>query len=433
MPMIYDPTGEPVEIAAGRGDLRFTSAPFNPFASGGGIDRIGGRTISFADLFATQIWVGTAVMRLLTGAIRVPLKAYQRTGADSRERLRDHPLAAAITDPWDGGSQAQLVMALLGPLLVHGNGLTELEQGARDRIRFDPADWRQAKPIRPFEKRIAGWTLTEDGADRAVGSDTMLHLAWWSPLGPTGVSPLQQLGVTLSIEDAAQRYQQSLFRNGARPPSALTMSDEFLGLKPEERATIVANLREDVTNLHVNPDNAGRPPLLPPGLDWKPIGHSAVEAELIDQRKVAREEVAAIFQIPPPMIGILDKATFSNIETQREMFFTDSLGPPLILIEQALNATLVRGLLREDDLFVEFDFAGVLRGDRLKEMQALREAIDSSLMTPNEGRGVLNMPKSDADGMDDFYYRANNLRAVGDSPDDELDGEPADPAAAATS
>jgi phage portal protein BeeE len=118
------------------------------------------------------------------------------------------------------------------------------------------------------------------------------------------------------------------------------------------------------------------------------------------------------------LIGILDRATFSNIETQREMFYTESLGPPLVLLEQALNAQLVRGQLREDEVYVEFDFAGVLRGDRLKEVQALREAIDSSLMTPNEGRSTLNLPRSDAPGMDDFYFRANNLRAMGDAGDE---------------
>jgi phage portal protein BeeE len=117
------------------------------------------------------------------------------------------------------------------------------------------------------------------------------------------------------------------------------------------------------------------------------------------------------------MLGILDKATFSNIEIQREMAYTDTLAPPLVLIEQAINAQLIRALLREDDVFVEFDFAGVLRGDRLKEVQAIREAISTGLMTPNEGRSVLNMPRSSEDGMDAFYMPTNNMTPVG-APDD---------------
>jgi HK97 family phage portal protein len=247
-----------------------------------------------------------------------------------------------------------------------------------------------------------------------------MHVAWWSPCAPLGVSPLQQLGVTLNIEDAAQRHQKSMLQIGARTPSAIMASKEFLGLKPEERAAILANLRADVDAIYAGPENAGKPALLPPGLDWKPVGQTAVEAALIEQRKVAREEVCGVYLIPPPMLGILDRATFSNIEVQREMAYTDSLAPPLVLIEQTINAQLVRDLLREDDVYVEYDFAGVLRGDRLKEVESLREAIGTALLTPNEARAIDNRPRSAAPGMDDFYLPTNNLQPVGSSSTDDV-------------
>jgi len=422
VPLIYDVHGEPVEIAPGRGDLRYSSVPFSTAGSGRSVKLVDGKPVSFARIFAEQIWVGAAVMRLLGSSIRVPLKVYRRTGDDSRERLRpnEHPLARAIVDPWERGSAADLTMSMLGPMLVHGNDLTGIEQGARDVIRFEPFDWRSVWPIKAFEKRIAGWDVYEDGQKRTVPADTTIHLAWWSPLGPLGVSPLQQLGVTLSIEDAAQRYQRSLFKRGARPPSAITADKEFLALDRTERDALIKGLREDVDDIYGGPDNAGKPAVLPPGLDWKQVGHTAVEAALIDQRKVAREEVCAIYQIPPPILGVLDRATFNNITTLREVYYTDGLGPPLVLIEHAINAQLVRALLREDDIYVEFDFAAVLRGDRLKEIQALREAIQIMLMTPNEGRTVINLPKSDAPGADELWAPRNNLKPLNEAVSDDL-------------
>jgi len=424
MSILYDPTGEPIEIAEGRGDLRWSSMPFSEWdgdgpARTGSVPLVDDQTISYANIFATQWSVAAAVMRLLSWSVRVPLKVYRRTGDDSRERLRpsDHPLADAINAPWELGSQAQLTMSLLGPLSVHGNATNEIDSGARDTLRWRPADWRTVKPIRPTPAVIRGWTVTVDGKEETVPADSMLHVAWWSPFGPLGVSPLQQLGTTVSIEEAAQRYQRGLLRENARPPSVITATEEFLTmLEPEERQLMMARLRTDVKRIYGSPDRAGIPAIFPPGVDMRSVGHTAVEAALIDQRRVAREEVAAVYQIPPPLIGIYDRATFSNIETAREIGYTDGLAPPLVLIESAITAHVCRDLLREPDLFVEYDFAGVLRGDRLKEIEAIREAVATAVLTPNEARATLNKPKSDQPGMDEFYLPVNNLSPVGSAP-----------------
>jgi HK97 family phage portal protein len=303
-------------------------------------------------------------------------------------------------------------------VLVHGNSVTEILSGASEKIQFIPRDWRYTVPMMPFRDTIDGWTFNVDSSDYRVerSVDDTLHVAWWSPAGPIGTSPLQQLGVSLRIEDAAQRHQEAMFLNGARPPSAIQASDEYLGLDRSEREQAMAQLRQDITDIYSTPENAGRPALLPPGLTWNSIGHTSQEAELVEQRKISREEVAGVYMIPPPMLGILERATYSNIETQREMTYTDCLGPPLVLIEQVVNSQIIMALLREDDVFVEFDFAGVLRGDRLQEIAAIRDAIATALMTPNEGRDVLNMQRSALDGMDTFYLPFNNLQPVGSPP-----------------
>lgn len=373
--------------------------------------------ISYANLFNTQPWVAAAVMRMLTWSVRVPLKVYLRTSSDSRERLQpsDHPLAGAFVWPWERGSRAQLIMSLLGPLLVHGNATVQIVIEPDETIRFYPRDWRFMRPIYSSPSEVSGWETDEDGAVETLPADHVLHVAWWSPNGPLGVSPLYQLGVTLALEDAAQRYAKSNMRNMARPPSAVTVSSDFLGFDKDVRDQVIANLRQQISDIYSGPENAGKPAILPSGLDWKQVGHTAQEAELIEQRRVNREEIAAVYQIPPPMMGILDHATYSNVEVMRDMAYTDSLGPYLVLIEQAMNAQLIYGLLGEQDVYVEFDFAGVLRGDRLKEVQAIREAIGTGVLTPNEGRIRLNYPKSSDAGADALYLPTNNLTRIGES------------------
>jgi hypothetical protein len=128
--------------------------------------------------------------------------------------------------------------------------------------------------------------------------------------------------------------------------------------------------------------------------------------------------------IPPPMLGILEKATYSNIETQREMIYTECVGPPLVLIEQAINAQLIRDLLQDDEVFVEFDFAGVLRGDRMKQIAAIREAVSSALLSPNEGRNFMDLPSVPDEQMDQYFLPLNNLKQItGPAEQDDTAGE----------
>lgn len=418
-----------VEIAPGRGDLRTSSMPVGPSApllptpfvgEGLFLTTVDGKQISYAKLFAEQPKVAAAVMRMLTWAVRVPLKVYRRLDDNDRRRLRpeDHPLAAGIQRPWEGGYPAALTMALLGPFLVHGNSTTELLDGA-NRVQFTSHDWRMVRPIAQGSsaRTIDGWDIFDNGGrkERSVSADTMLHAKWWSPLGPEGVSPLRQLGTTLMVDEAALRYARQQFKNGARPPSAITATTDFLGLEKEERDILLAQLREDITLLYAGPENGGRPALLPPGLDWKPIGHTSREAELIDQRYLNGEEVGAVYQIPAPFLNDLRRATFSNIQELRQVAYTDGLGPPLVIIEQVITAAW-QHLSREDDVYVEFDFAGVLRGDFLKEINALRLAVSGGLMYPNEARAILNRPKDGHPDADRLWMPTNNLAPMGSDP-----------------
>lgn len=384
----------------------------------GGLIANGG-TVSYAQLFATQPWISAVVMRLLSWSIRVPLKAYVKTGEDSRERLRPnaHPLASSLVNPWQRGNQAQLVMSLMGGLCVHGNATMQVESGAADTLRFRPLDWRYMRAVRAIPSEISGWETDQDGAVETLPADQVLHAAWWSPFGPAGSSPLAALGTTVAVEQAAQAYTLAMMKNSARTSLAVTVAPEWLDLERDQRDEVIQQIRQQFTDLYTG-DGSGRPFILPAGLDAKPISQTTQEAQLIELRKVAREEVCAVYHVMPQMVGIMEASNYSNMQAAYQASYTDSVGPYLILIEQAINSQIIQGLLGLQDTYVEFDFSGVLKGDRLAEVRAIREAIGTGVLTPNEGRTALNYPKSNDPGADELYLPTNNLQSIGNTVDE---------------
>src|SRR3954454_15753467 len=110
MTTILGPSGEAYEVEPGGGDLTGHSVPFTVADTLGSF--VAGRPLSYAKIFSEQPWVAIAVMRLLTWAIRVPLKGYRRVDGDGeKQRLvpGEHPLADLLAEPWGRGTQAELI------------------------------------------------------------------------------------------------------------------------------------------------------------------------------------------------------------------------------------------------------------------------------------------------------------------------------------
>lgn len=101
-------------------------------------------------------------------------------------------------------------------------------------------------------------------------------------------------------------------------------------------------------------------------------------------------------------MGILDKATFSNIEHQGIEFVTDTIMPWLVRWEQAISRDLI---VQDNTFFAEFLIDALLRGDTSSRYEAYASAITNGWMTRNEARIKENMnPKP---GLDEPLQQLN--------------------------
>lgn len=400
-------------VGGGNQPFPRSSVPLSDYA--GGVDLLGDLTVSFAHIYRTQIWVAIVVNKIAYQISRLPLKAYKRT-SEGRSRLRTGVLPGLLERPFARSGPTHLKQAMMKPALVHGNSALRIVRDRPDGppASFAPLLWRRLTAHADDGGPVEIWETSQAGHPRWIPPGDIIHLAWRGLDGPIGLSPLRQLGVTLAIEDAAQRHQRAMLANSAAPAAAISMSEQYIGMERGQRDEIIGNLRSDVDRLYAGPENTGRPILLPPGLEWKSAAHTAVEAELISQRELTREECAACYDMPPPLIGILEHATLSNLTEMHRMLYVTILGPWLTLIEETLQAQLItpEPALR-GDVWVEFDLSEVLKGDTLQRAQALALQIGYGLLTIDEGRELENRPRFDLPETSLPLYPANNLRPAG--------------------
>lgn len=368
-----------------------------------------GRTLSFRQIAIEQPWISVAVNGKARQIARLPWKVFRSSESDRRGRVRDRDSDAArrLARPGLRRSATELKYAIACGLLIDGNHVEEKVTLADGSPGLRALDWRWLVPF-ILDNEVIGWEYRPpDSEPRAIDIDDVIHYRWqgYRDAGPLGTSSLEHLGVTIRNEDAAQKWGEANFRNGTRIGIAVLM-DKDVKASPTERTA----LSQEVNAKYVGMHNVGRPIVLGGGVsDVKAIGgQSPVEAALIDQRYVNREEILAVFDWPAPLGGDLRHATYSNVAELARILFTIVLPPWTGLMAEQTTAQLIGGP-DPSKHYTMFDFNDALRGDLTKRMAAYKTAVTSGLMTLNRVQELEDEPLFDHPLADQPLVPGNNL------------------------
>jgi HK97 family phage portal protein len=230
------------------------------------------------------------------------------------------------------------------------------------------------------------------------------------------VSPLEKLGVTIRLEDAAQRYQTANFRNGNRPSNAVILPE-----KPSREAIEIT--RNGITSLHGGVDRAGKTIMLSGGAEIRPLSMSPVEASLIEQRRLDREEVAIVLGLSGPNVAEASNSSQGNVIERFRAFYRDVLPPWATLVVETFEAQLLDPEPAWMDRLVRFDFTDKLRGEPAEQAESLKILAEGGMITRDEARYELGKPPMGGNAAE-LTVNANNQATIG-----ALSTEPA-PAAA---
>lgn len=336
----------------------------------------------------------------------VPLHLFRREDGGGRDRATDHPLYAVLHDMANGNQSAfELREMMVRALDLHGNFYAAIERNGRAQV----TGLRPLAPGSVAPEALAGGRLRyrvsePDGGVRVYLQEELLHVRGPSRDGLVGLSPIHvargALGLALAQSDMATAFMA----NAMRPSGLIT----FPGTLTQEQQKSLRDIFKGFSGA----SNAGRFLLMDGGAKFEPLTISPDDAEFLNSRKLANEDVARIFGLPPTSVGITDKATYSNTEQEARALVQNALGPLAARIEAALH----RCLLTEDGrrtLYIEHDLSGLLRGDVSARFEAYRIGREIGALSPNDIRRRENEPPI-AGG--DLYHQPANWVPLGTTP-----------------
>lgn len=327
----------------------------------------------------------------------LPAHVYEATPDGKKTITRFHPVAELLsTEPHPDHTPMVFAETRQNHLLSWGNTYAAITWNRdAEPTRLTLRHPSEVEVTRGDDRRLK-YTFGTGSDARTVDQSEMLHVPGFGN-GITGWSPIRLAAESIGIGLANERFAATYFGNAARP-GLIVKSDSELDDE-------TFNQLQEQLNTQYSGANSHKALILEGGLEAAPITIPLNEAQFLESRKFQAEEIAARwYRLPPHVVGLLDRATFNNVEAMDRFFVTHTLRPWLIRDEQELN----RKLFRQDErrrFYVKHNADAILRSDIKSRYEAYKTSILSGFQTiaevraledldPLEGTDQLILPES---------------------------------------
>jgi HK97 family phage portal protein len=315
----------------------------------------------------------SAVLLISDTISTLPIDAYiRRDGA----RVPYRPRPEWVMRPDVDMLRIEHYQQVLVSLLLDGNSFIRVFRDGRGDIAnlvcLDPL--RITIQRNPATREIE--YLIDHGDAGIVPARDMLHITEIRKPGATrGLSRVEELKENLGLASALQSFSARFFGQGATTSGII----EFPGNLTREQSD---ELRRAFDSKHGGYRKSFKTGVLSGGAKYVPTGAKPDEAQMIESRKLAIEEIARMFRIPPHMLGITTQGamSYASVEQNNINFVTHTLRPYIQKVEEAYSRLLPQ------EAFLKFNVDGLLRGDYQTRVQGYSVGLQAGFYSVNDIR-----------------------------------------------
>lgn len=318
--------------------------------------------------------VFSAVSLISDTIATLPIDAYIRSQG-SRYALRPRP--AWVTKPDVDTTKEAFYGACIVSLLLEGNIFIRKFRNRRGEI----VNMTVLNPVDVDIKRngLGRVMFNVKGEEKALSSDEIIFIPdVVRPGSIRGISRVEALKENFGLAVALENYASKFFGSGTHTSGVL----EVPGNLTAEQAKM---MQEAFDSRHKGWGRAHKTAIISGGAQYKPTNVPNDQAQFLDSRRMAVEDVARAFNVPPHLLGLPGTNTYASVEQNNIAFVTHTLRPIAQKLEGALTAVLSEETGQEA-AFVKFSLDGLLRADINSRTEAYTKGLNSGYYKINDIR-----------------------------------------------
>jgi HK97 family phage portal protein len=373
------------------------------------------RAVSFQTIFASggnvaqQTYAGTVItqdtslkigavyacVRLLADTIStLPVDTFYREGG-ARKPFRPKPLW--VENPDIGTAREDFLQQAMVSLLLDGNVFIRIFRSRTGEILslvvLDPTrvEVRRNPATREIEY------VLDAGTGTTLRADEVLHITELRKPGALrGVSRIDEVKQSLGLAAALEEFSARFFGSGSVTAGII----EWPGnLTREQAKDLAAGFEEG----HKGLKRSHRPGVLFGGARFVKTGVDPNEAQMLESRQFAVEEIARIFRCPLHLLQVSTPGamSYASVEQNAIQFAQYTLRPIISKFETALSSLL------PGPAFVKFNLDAILRGDIQTRFAAYSTGQLAGFLSVNDIHRLEDMPP--ADGGDEYRVPLANV------------------------
>lgn len=364
--------------------------------------------------YKVSTWVYACVRRRSVAAASVPWIVQEKDKEGNWQRVPGHPLEVLLRYPNPHLSGRKLLELMSINLDLAGNNVWYLNVVKGQPVEIWPLPTDRVTPVTSRNDWITSYDYRPDGQTTPIHYDPgqILHLMYVNPDNAFwGMAPLQAAAKVVDTDVEAVKWNKVSLQNRAITDGVFTFPDV---LEEDQYNEAKRQVREE----YQGADNSHAPWVLGGSAHWEAMARTPVEMDFIQSRRMNREEICSVFQVPPVLVGILDHATYSNYEQAVKSFWQDTMVPHLQDVSDALNMGLLpffdekaaqraKGQLVEPDIRIVPDFSVVhALQDDLSQLVTTARVLFSMGVPFSEINQRLDLGIGDFDGADESWRPA---------------------------